>query len=236
MKTEILTFAAVIGAGALAAAAPQAAQAQGYDAPPPGSYWQSCQNVRVYGGGSNRTLSADCRDMRGGWRSSSLRYTDCRGEIENRDGRLACFMGGPGPGGGYDNGGYGNGGYGNGGYGSGGYGNGGYGNGGYGNGGYGNGGYGNGGYPDRPPVRGGSITLFYGPNFSGPSFGTSREITNLPKRDNDKAMSLRVSRGSAWQVCTDSDFRGRCQIFDRDVDNLNQFGMGEAVTSMRQVR
>ncbi|WP_304170276.1 beta/gamma crystallin-related protein [Phenylobacterium aquaticum] len=253
MKTGIFSIAALVGASTIAAAAPHAALAQGYDAPPPGSYWQTCQNVRVSGGGASRTLSAECRDVRGGWRSSSLRYTDCRGEIENRDGQLACFSGDPNQGGyrppvngggygnGYGNGygpgnGGGNGGYGQGGYGQGGYGQGGYGQGGYGQGGYGNGGYGAGGYPGRPGASGGSITIFYGVNFTGPSFGANREITNLPKRDNDKAMSLRISRGSAWQVCTDSDFRGRCEIFTSDVRDLNQFGMGEAVTSMRQVR
>lgn len=233
MKTEILTIAAIAGAAALAAGSGQPARAQGYDAPPPGSYWQTCQNVRVSGGGGSRTLSADCRDVRGAWRGSSLRYTDCRGEIENRDGQLTCFTGRP------DQGGYPpptNNGYG-GGYGSGGYGSGGGYGGAYGSGGYRNGGYGsNSGYPDGPPVRGGSITLYYGVNFSGPTFGSNREITNLPKRDNDKAMSLKVSRGSAWQVCTDSDFRGRCQVFNSDVRDLNQFGMGEAVSSMRQVR
>jgi len=49
-------------------------------------------------------------------------------------------------------------------------------------------------------------------------------------------MSLRIQGRGAWQVCSDSDFRGRCQVFDRDVPDLRQYGLGEAVTSMRPVR
>ena len=48
-------------------------------------------------------------------------------------------------------------------------------------------------------------------------------------------MSLRIQGRGAWQICSDSDFRGRCQIFDRDVGDLRQYGLGEAVSSMRPV-
>ncbi|HQN51394.1 MAG TPA: CVNH domain-containing protein, partial [Phenylobacterium sp.] len=114
-------LAAVIGAAALSAV-PATVTAQGYDAPPPGSYWQSCRNVRTERVNGGALLSAECRDMRGAWRGSTLRFSDCRGEIENRDGQLTCYMGGGYNNGGYNNGGYGNGGYGNGGYSGGGYG------------------------------------------------------------------------------------------------------------------
>ena len=79
------------------------------------------------------------------------------------------------------------------------------------------------------------MTLFTGPNYGGAAFGTSREISNLPRQYNDQAISLKIGRG-AWEVCTDSDFRGRCQVFDRDVPDLNRFGMAQAISSMRQVR
>jgi len=81
-----------------------------------------------------------------------------------------------------------------------------------------------------------SLTLFDGPNFAGRPFQTWSEITNLPKQDNDRAMSLRIEGRRPWMVCTDSDFRGRCQVFDRDVRDLRQFGMGGQVSSMRPAR
>jgi hypothetical protein len=53
---------------------------------PPGSYQQTCQNIRVDG---NR-LTASCQKRNGGWHDSSLRnFNYCRG-IENDNGHLRC--------------------------------------------------------------------------------------------------------------------------------------------------
>lgn len=81
-----------------------------------------------------------------------------------------------------------------------------------------------------------SITLFNGPDFSGRPFQSFDEITNLPKQDNDRAMSLRIDGRRAWQVCTNSDFKGRCQVFDHDVRDLRQFGLDRQISSARPVR
>lgn len=89
----------------------------------------------------------------------------------------------------------------------------------------------------RRPAYGGSVlVLFSAPDFAGAPFETRAEVTNLPKQFNDHAMSLRIQGRGAWEVCADSDFQGRCQIFDHDVRDLRAFGLGEAVTSMRPVR
>src|SRR5262249_1391513 len=56
-------------------------------AAPDGSYRESCRNLKTAG----ETLYAQCRDMSGRWRDSSLRYTVCRGDIYNDDGQLACI-------------------------------------------------------------------------------------------------------------------------------------------------
>lgn len=98
-----------------------------------------------------------------------------------------------------------------------------------------------GGYPGgpgggRPPFGRSSITLFSGPGFSGQPFTAQSEITNLPKQYNDRAMSLRIEGRGAWQVCSDSDFRGRCQVFDRDDGDLRRSGLAGQVSSMRPAR
>lgn len=90
--------------------------------------------------------------------------------------------------------------------------------------------------PRRPGAGRSSLTLFSAPNFGGRPFQTASEITNLPKQDNDRAMSLRIEGRRAWQLCTDSDFRGRCQVFDHDVNDLRPFGMAGQVSSMRPYR
>jgi hypothetical protein len=93
--------------------------------------------------------------------------------------------------------------------------------------------------PGPGPGPGGgrpSLTLFSAPDFGGRPFQAFGEITNLPKQYNDRAMSLRIDGRRPWMLCTDSDFRGRCQVFDRDVRDLRQFGMGGQVSSMRPAR
>jgi hypothetical protein len=84
--------------------------------------------------------------------------------------------------------------------------------------------------------RGGSVTLFTSPDFGGQPYEARDEVTNLPRNVNDRAMSLRIQGRGSWEVCADSDFRGRCQVFDRDVRDLRQYGLGEAISSMRPVQ
>lgn len=96
------------------------------------------------------------------------------------------------------------------------------------------GGGGGGGF--RPPGFNSQIVLFSAPNFGGERFQTRDEVTNLPKRYNDQALSLRIEGRGAWEVCADSNFGGRCQVFDRDVADLRQTGLGYAITSMRPAR
>lgn len=82
----------VVAGVAVTLAAP-AAQAQ-----PRGSYLASCNNVRD-SGGRDPQISASCKDMRGAWQFSSLRYGGCVGDIGNNNGQLVCNGGRPGNGG-----------------------------------------------------------------------------------------------------------------------------------------
>jgi hypothetical protein len=85
----------------------------------------------------------------------------------------------------------------------------------------------------RPPYSQPQATLFSGLNFSGQAFDTNREYSNLPAYFNDKALSLRITGRTAWEVCSDANFRGNCQILDRDVPDLRRYGLGFAVSSLR---
>ena len=80
-----------------------------------------------------------------------------------------------------------------------------------------------------------SITLFDRPDFGGRPFQTWREITNLPRQDNDRAMSLRIDGRRPWQVCTNSDFKGHCEVFDHDIRDLRRAGLAGQISSMRPV-
>lgn len=78
----------------------------------------------------------------------------------------------------------------------------------------------------------GSLTLYAAPNFLGRGFSTNRPYSNLPFGQNDAAMSLRVE-GGAWEVCVDSDFRGRCEVVTRDVRDLRSLGLSGVISSVR---
>lgn len=198
---------------AVAAASLSAGQvsAQGRGAPPPpGNYFQTCRNISTEGFGPDAVMTAECRDRDGGWRTTSIRYGGCD-RIENRNGQLSCLptpgYQGPAPG-----------------------------------------------VAEGPPYgdrerdrdrdrdRGDrdrgrpAITLFSAPDFGGRPFFTEGEITNLPREFNDRAMSLRIDGRRAWMVCTNSDFRGRCQVFDHDVRDLRPFGLAGQISSMRPIR
>jgi CVNH domain len=61
-------------------------------APPPGSYQQSCRNIRMQGS----TLSAVCRRAHGqGEQVTALNVARCVGDIGNNNGQLACNGGQP---------------------------------------------------------------------------------------------------------------------------------------------
>ena len=82
--------------------------------------------------------------------------------------------------------------------------------------GYGRGGSGRGGAENQVPT----LTLFQEPTFKGRSYLTQKEVRNLADVGfNDMASSIRVS-GGRWQVCTDKNFKGDCQVISRDMNEL----------------
>jgi CVNH domain len=72
-----------------------AGRAQSQGGRPWGDYQQTCRDVNYNGS----ILTANCQKRDGGWRSSSLDYRNCRGQVINDDGHLRCGQGGSFPGG-----------------------------------------------------------------------------------------------------------------------------------------
>jgi hypothetical protein len=79
--TGLLSAAALAGFAVSAAA----------QAPPPGSYRESCRDIRMQG----PTLTALCRTMRGGEQLTALDVAHCVGDIGNNNGQLQCNGGRP---------------------------------------------------------------------------------------------------------------------------------------------
>jgi hypothetical protein len=78
---RLILHAVIIGIAALFAVS---ARAQSL---PAGSYRQSCRNIRVPAPSS---MVAECQDIKGNWKLSYLTFTNCRGDIYNNNGALAC--------------------------------------------------------------------------------------------------------------------------------------------------
>jgi len=80
------------------------------------------------------------------------------------------------------------------------------------------------------------ITLYDGEGFRGPAFTADRAIYDFdPLGFNDRARSL-VVNGGTWQVCEDSQFRGRCVVVQPgNYDSLRSMGMSGRISSVRPV-
>lgn len=201
----------IAGGVSFASATPADAQSRGA---PRGSYAQSCSGSYVNQG----RLYADCRNLRGQMRETSIQLNRCGDyDIQNRDGLLMCGPnrgdyednnrpGGNRPGGGWDNG--------------------------------------RPGQPGRPGDhnrpgqgwdngRGGSITVYRDSQFRGASQTFDGAISNLRSYGmNDSISSLRISRGT-WEVCEHADFRGRCETVRGDVRDLNRLNFNDKISSIR---
>lgn len=82
--------------------------------------------------------------------------------------------------------------------------------------------------------RGGSITLFQGPDFQGPSRSFSGTVENLADQGfNDMAQSMKVQ--GRWRVCENAKFRGRCVEVSGDVPNLNGLRLNVAISSLENL-
>ena len=173
---------------------------------PRGDYARSCSGAYVNRG----RLYADCRDMRGQLRGSSIELARCSNdERRNLDGLLACgnfrgsyedsrpgYPGTPGRPDRPDR-------------------------------------------PNRPGDGWGSgrtsITVYEDSNYRGRSMTFNGEVSNLDRTGmNDRISSMRL-RGR-WEVCTDAYFRGSCRVINGDERNLGSSGFNDRISSLRPAR
>jgi Beta/Gamma crystallin len=90
-----------------------------------------------------------------------------------------------------------------------------------------NGGGGNGGSAT------GNLELFAGTRYSGQRVIVDRAESNLRRVNfNDRASSLRVPRGEAWEVCVNADFDD-CRVVENDVPDLGPIGLNREISSAR---
>ena len=79
----------------------------------------------------------------------------------------------------------------------------------------------------------GGAVLYADAGFSGQGLRIDGAVPDLARVGfNDKASSITVRNG-AWQVCVDSNFRGRCEIIDADSSRLNAYRLNDNISSIR---
>lgn len=77
------------------------------------------------------------------------------------------------------------------------------------------------------------ITLYKDKDFEGGLRWFDDSVTNLKElKVNDSASSLRVHAGT-WELCSKSDYRGRCVTFSADENRLKDVKLNNKVTSLR---
>ncbi|QYF87602.1 beta/gamma crystallin-related protein [Brevundimonas sp. PAMC22021] len=178
---------------------------------PRGSYTESCTEAFVNRG----RLYADCRDLRGRMRGTSIEVGQCGGEeIHNDNGRLVCGRirgdyedgegggrpGRPGGGGWGDNDGRPGG---------------------------GSGGGWNGGRQ--------TLTLYADPDYRGLSERFRGEAPDLRRSPLNRQASAIRAEGQ-WQVCSEPGYRGRCRVVEGDLRTLFRLGMDDSIASLRPWR
>jgi hypothetical protein len=86
--------------------------------------------------------------------------------------------------------------------------------------------------PWQPPAAAPPVLVLYdGVNLRGEAFTVNTALNRLGRFDR-RADSLQVRNG-VWEVCDNTNFRGRCVTIDRDVFDLQQYGLRGRVRSAR---
>ena len=78
------------------------------------------------------------------------------------------------------------------------------------------------------------VTFYANEGFRGPAYAAGRQVNDFSRIGfNDRASSAIVDRGR-WEVCEDSNFRGRCAVLSRgSYDSLKSLGLENRISSVR---
>ncbi len=88
----------------------------------------------------------------------------------------------------------------------------------------------------RPPignVRPSRIVLYSGTDFTGRSTTLESADSSISR---SQVQSVQVFEGGVWQICEDSNFRGRCTSVSGNVNNVRSLGLPGRVRSARPTR
>lgn len=81
------------------------------------------------------------------------------------------------------------------------------------------------------------LEVFEDKNFNGRSATFLNDTPDLrPSGMDHRISSLRIAPGETWQVCTEPNYQGRCQVFSgTETDLAKRQGWNDAIVSVRRV-
>ncbi len=89
--------------------------------------------------------------------------------------------------------------------------------------------------PARPSATG--LHLFGDINFRGSSATLTANTPDLEQQGMARMVSsVRVDVDEAWQVCTETEFRGRCLVVTEDQSDLRRGNWNDVIVSARRIR
>jgi hypothetical protein len=86
---------------------------------------------------------------------------------------------------------------------------------------------------NRGHDRNAPVVLFQHDEFRGDTLPVTGAVPHLNRlRFNDKVSSIAINSGQ-WEVCTDPNYRGRCEIINASASNLGYYRLNDKITSIR---
>jgi hypothetical protein len=83
------------------------------------------------------------------------------------------------------------------------------------------------------PPRPNTLELYAGVDYSGQRVALAGATSDFRRIDfNDRAMSLRVPRNQAWEICVHDNFDD-CRVVTEDIPDLNRMGISRVLSSAR---
>jgi len=80
------------------------------------------------------------------------------------------------------------------------------------------------------------VTLYQNERFYGPTFTTNGQVPNLDRQGFNNRASSAIVDGGEWQVCEESNFRGRCIVLrPGQYPSLGAMGLDNRISSLRRV-
>jgi hypothetical protein len=81
------------------------------------------------------------------------------------------------------------------------------------------------------------LEVFADINYRGRSTSITTNLPDVAMRGMAASISsLRIAPGEIWEVCTETNYRGRCEVVAEDVSDLRRGEWNDVIASARRVR